>query len=252
MDAWSIVIAVVGGFLAGCINTLAGNGSAITLSILTEVVGLPGNIANATNRVGIFMQGLASSSSFVKNKKVDFHQSKWPIMISIIGALIGAWVALTISNERFKEIFKYLLIVMLFVVLFKPQRWLHTPTEPKSISPFLFVPLYLAIGFYGGFIQMGMGVIFLTITVLILRYNIISANALKTIMVTVYTGVVLILFHWHGLVDWKVGLILASGQSIGGYVTAEFASRYKHADKWAYYLLLVVMVWAIISTFDLL
>ena len=69
MDILTISIAVIGGFVAGVINTLAGNGSVITLSILTEVMGLPGNIANATNRVGVLLQGIASSTGFIKNKK---------------------------------------------------------------------------------------------------------------------------------------------------------------------------------------
>jgi uncharacterized membrane protein YfcA len=45
-------IAIIGSAVAGSINTLAGNGSAITLTILTELLGLPGNMANGTNRVG--------------------------------------------------------------------------------------------------------------------------------------------------------------------------------------------------------
>ena len=55
------LLALVGSFVAGAINTLAGNGSAITLTILTEVLGLPGTVANGTNRVGIATQSLASS-----------------------------------------------------------------------------------------------------------------------------------------------------------------------------------------------
>ena len=41
------------GFLAGIINTLAGGGSNLTLPALM-VMGMPADIANATNRVGVF------------------------------------------------------------------------------------------------------------------------------------------------------------------------------------------------------
>ena len=43
-----LLLAVAGSFLAGVINTLAGNGSAITLAFMTEVMGMPGNLANGT------------------------------------------------------------------------------------------------------------------------------------------------------------------------------------------------------------
>ena len=56
LEVYHYVIAIVGGLFAGILNTLAGNGSAITLTILTELLQLPGNLANGTNRVGIVIQ----------------------------------------------------------------------------------------------------------------------------------------------------------------------------------------------------
>ena len=44
---------IFGGVIAGIINTLAGNGSVITLSLCTEWVGLSPSIANGTNRLGV-------------------------------------------------------------------------------------------------------------------------------------------------------------------------------------------------------
>ena len=44
---------IVGGFLAGVMNTLAGYGSMISLSLLMDVIGLPPNVANGTNRVNV-------------------------------------------------------------------------------------------------------------------------------------------------------------------------------------------------------
>lgn len=71
MTSYEIFLAIIGGFIAGCINTLAGNGSVLTLGFLTEIMGMPGNLANGTNRIGIFIQGLASLEAFQRNKK--FH-----------------------------------------------------------------------------------------------------------------------------------------------------------------------------------
>ena len=220
METSTIIIAIIGGFAAGCINTLAGNGSAITLTILTEIIGLPPNIANGTNRVGILMQGWASSSAFIKNGKVDFGRSKWPIIFGVIGALIGVIVAVNVSNDQFKFVFKYMMLIMLGVLLVKPKRWLITYTDTSPLNLWIAGPLFLALGFYGGFIQMGMGVLFLLTTVLVLKYNIIDANALKTLLIAIYTILVVVIFHYNGLIDWKVGLTIALGQATGGYLTS--------------------------------
>ena len=251
MDPIVVFIAVTGGLLAGIVNTLAGNGSAITLSILTELIGLPGNLANGTNRVGVLAQGLSSTFSFAVNKKIKLEGNKTFIFFTFIGALLGVWMAVNISNEFFKEVFKFLLIVMLLVTVINPKRWLHEGGDLTKLPYFIAIPLYLALGFYGGFIQMGMGVVFLIVTVLVMRYKLIDANVLKTVIVFGYTIVVVLIFQYKGLIEWKFGLIIAAGQTAGGYLAAEFASKYKHADIWAYRVLIVVIILALVSLFDL-
>jgi uncharacterized membrane protein YfcA len=246
------LISIGGGFLAGVINTLAGNGSAITLTILTEMLGMPGNLANGSNRVGILMQGAASNYTFFRNRMISFSRSKWMIFWMTLGAVLGVFLAIKISNDQFRVVFKYLLVVLLLIVLIKPDQWIKKVSNVRHISPYLAIPLYLALGFYGGFIQMGMGVFFLAVTVLLIGYNIIEANAIKNLVVFIYHIVVIAIFHWQGLIDWYVGGIIGIGQMVGGFSAAHFASNYKGAEIWAYRLLIVVMVLAVLSVFEII
>ena len=251
-DLLTLSIAVIGGFIAGVVNTLAGNGSAITLSIMTELMGLPPNLANGTNRVGVMMQSISSSYSFIKNDKLDISNSRWLLATATLGAILGVITAINVSNEQFHLVFKYLLVLMLVVLIINPKRWLINPLEiPKSntLSALIF---FLFLGFYGGFIQMGMGVIFLIVTVLILKYDLISANALKTAVVAFYTIIAVLMFHFSGLIDWKIGLTIGIGQAAGGFLTAEFASKYEKANLCAYIILVAVVILAILSTFGIL
>jgi uncharacterized membrane protein YfcA len=243
------LIALIGAFVAGVINTLAGNGSAITLTILTELLGLPPNVANGTNRVGIVTQSIAGSWAFYRNDRLNLSRSGLYITLTTIGALAGIWVALLISNEVFKDIFRYLLIVMLIVILVKPKRWLRETTEARQLPLWISVPVFLVLGFYGGFIQMGMGVFFLAAMVLVARYNIIDSNAVKVAVVALYTLVAVGLFAWKGLIDWKIGGLMAIGQTAGGYLTARFASTDPRAGKWAYRILVFVILGAILKMF---
>jgi len=250
--AWyQYAIAIAGGLFAGIINTLAGSGSAITLSVLTEVMGLPGNMANGSNRIGIVGQGAVSSFSFYKNGKLNIKENRLLLVTVFIGAIVGVWVATQVSNEQFMAIFKYVMIVIFVVVLVRPKRWLIQTDVNYKIPIWLALPLYLALGFYGGFIQMGMGVFFLIVTVLIARKSIIDSNALKSFCVLLYSVAVLTIFHFKGLVNWQVGGILAIGQVTGGYLAAEFASKYKHADVWAYRLLVIIVIVIILRLFGM-
>ena len=95
----------LGGFLAGSINTLAGNGSAITLSILTELLGLPGNTANGTNRVGVLFQSMAASISFHRHRKIPYKKAGIVIWVATLGAIIGVIIAaLVFAWENSKRI----------------------------------------------------------------------------------------------------------------------------------------------------
>jgi uncharacterized membrane protein YfcA len=251
MDFFQYTIAIFGGFLAGCINTLAGNGSAITLTILTEVLNLPPNMANGTNRVGVMTQSSAATFAFYRNGKLDWEKSKFYIILTVIGAIAGVLVATWVSNDQFKTVFRYMMVIMLFVVLIKPKRWLRETDTSRPPSLWFVIPAFLFLGFYGGFIQMGMGIIFLAIMVLGVKWSLIDSNVIKSFIVVIYTIFVLAIFQYNGLIDWKVGAILAIGQTAGGWFTAQFASKYESANLWAYRLLVVVMILAVIKLFNL-
>ncbi|MCB0669275.1 MAG: sulfite exporter TauE/SafE family protein [Saprospiraceae bacterium] len=245
------IIAILGGATAGFINTLAGNGSAITLSILTEVMGLPGNIANGTNRIGVFTQSAAGSYAFYRNGKLDLTHGKQNIFWTIIGACLGVMVAIQVSNEAFLFVFKYLMLGMLLVMVVKPKRWLKEKSEYRQVPWYLSVPVYLALGFYGGFIQMGMGIFYLATMVLISRYSMVEGNALKSFVVALYTLIVLFIFQYKGLIRWDVGLILAIGQTLGGWYTAKFASRHPKANQIAYWLLIAIVIIVLFRMFGI-
>lgn len=245
---WMIVI--VGSFFAGSINTLAGNGSAITLTILTELLGLPGNLANGTNRVGILMQTAAGGIAFYRNGRLDLRRSEWYLVFSVIGAIAGTILAVSISNEQFRVVFRFLMVFLLFLILFKPERWLHETEANRRPNWWVAGPLFVALGFYGGFIQMGMGLFFLAAMVLGARYSMIDANALKSIVVGVIQAAAILIFAWKGLIDWRIGGIMAIGQAAGGYVTAHYASRLPGANVWAHRLLVAVVLVSLFRLFE--
>ncbi len=244
------VLAVVGAFLAGCINTLAGNGSAITLTILTELLGLPSTVANGTNRVGILAQSAAGVWAFHSGGKLQLENSRSVLFWTTIGAIAGVVVATEVSNEQFRAVFRYLLLVMLVVIMVRPSRWLRNYTDIRQLPAYASVPLFLALGFYGGFIQMGMGVFFLAAMVLVLRFDLVRANAVKIAVVGIYTLLAVAIFAWQQLIDWRLGLLMAVGQTAGGFLTARFAASHPKANVWAYRLLVVVVILALLSLFD--
>ena len=251
LETTEILLLIFGGFAAGMINTLAGYGSIITLSLLMDVIGLPANIANGSNRINVLTAGITGTFAFYQNGKLDFRKSYPYIITTIIGALIGVYIATIVTNDQFREVFKYLSLVLLFVILLNPKKWVREHSDDYSPPRIFMIPAFLLIGFYGGFIQMGVGILFLAGLVLGARFNIFEANAIKLIVVSLYTFIVLIIFWIKGLVDLEAGGFLAIGSAVGGWITARYATRFPNANLWAYRILIFVVLTVVVYQFNI-
>lgn len=251
MEIWMHVVALIGGFVAGCINLLAGNGSAITLTILTEVMGLPPNIANGTNRIGVMSNSIFGLGAFARKGRRELSGTWGFMAICFAGGILGIYLATVVSNDQFRDFFKFMMVFMLFVVLFKPDRWIKEAEFTRKIHPIITYPAYFLIGVYGGFIQMGMGIFFLVVMVFFARFPVIKANMAKLLVVLGFTAFSLIAFAWKGYLNWEYGIMLAVGQGLGAWFMANYAARSPKAGLVAYRLLIVGIVLAVIKLFDL-
>lgn len=249
MEWYYYLIAFLGAFVAGSINTLAGNGSVITLSILTELVGLPGNIANGTNRIGVLFNGIGGTWGFFQSRRLGLQGTRGMIISVVSGALLGGLIAIRISDAQFMMIFKFLMIGMLIVTLVRPSRWLIEKKMSAIVPEWVTYIMYFILGVYGGVIQMGMGIFFLAVLVLLSRFPLIEANAIKVFVVTLYTVVMVVLFHYRGMVEWPIGLLMGVGQFAGGWITAKTISKYAGMNKVAYYFLIAIILFSIASLF---
>ena len=115
---WYMYLAVIAaGLFAGFVNTLAGSGSLITLPLLM-FLGLPANIANGTNRIGVFVQSMVSSISFRKQKLYTAQEGLWMSVPAIAGALLGSLMAVRINERIMELLIGGLLIIMFFIILY--------------------------------------------------------------------------------------------------------------------------------------
>jgi uncharacterized membrane protein YfcA len=244
-----LFIAFGGAFLAGIINALAGNGSIITLTVLTELLGLPGNIANGTNRVGVLMNAAGAMTGFAGKREMDYKRDMRYVVPVILGAIIGIIVATRVTNEQFMGVFRFLMIVMLIIILVNPERWLISKAGKSILPSRMEIPLMLMLGFYGGFIQMGMGVFYLAVLVLVAKLPMVESNTIKALSVGTFTLIAVIIFAFAGQVVWSIGLVMGAAQFLGGWLAAHYASKISGASKVAYYMLVVAVSLSVLKLF---
>ena len=83
-----IILLVVSGILVGFVNTLAGGGAIMSMTVFMAL-GLPINIANGTNRIAVVLQNLTSSAVFIRKRMLDIRSGLKLSIPTIIGNIAG-------------------------------------------------------------------------------------------------------------------------------------------------------------------
>lgn len=218
--AWFEALALLGiGTLAGFINVLSAGGSMLTLPLLM-FLGLPPQAANGTNRVSIVLQSVSAVSNFRRAGASQFALSLRLAVPAVVGSLLGAWLALLVSDALFEAI---LIAVMLgaAVMMLLPQPRIDTrPLTLERLTPAVYLAM-LFIGMYGGFIQVGVGVLFIVVLYRMLRIDLAQVNVFKVLIVLLYTLPALAIFVINDEVRWSYGLVLALGSMTGAWLAVK-------------------------------
>ena len=238
----TVTALVVAGFIGGIINTLAGGGSMLTLPALM-MLGMPADLANATNRIGVLLQSLTGANEFRRNDRLD-ASAIIPVLIpTSAGALCGSLAASYLPVFILKPVLLASMVAIALTMLVKPA--LVAPPEGTPVLTFREKPgaaagLFVA-GVYGGFVQAGVGFILILALAGGLRYDLVRTNALKMVCTAVFSVVALTVFVLRDQVLWIPGLILAIGTVAGAWLSVRFAISVKQNTlKWILFVMVTI------------
>ena len=220
-----IILLIAVGFVAGAINTLAGGGSLLSLPILI-FLGLPPNVANGTNRIAILFQNVFTTAGFKSKGVVTFPFSIYVGISALFGSLIGAQIAVDIKGETFNKILAIIMVVIvIYMVLKSKYKQINDIEKTTGKHLWLSIVLFFFVGVYGGFIQAGVGFIMLLILSSVNNISLVKSNAIKVTVALIYTFAAVGVFAYNDKIDWKVGLILAVGNALGGWLASRWSVK---------------------------
>ena len=220
MELIDAALVVGAGLVAGIVNAMAGGGSLLTVALLNVFVGLPGLVANGTNRVGVLVQNASSVASYRKEGVRGFRRAV-PVMVPVIaGSLLGSLLVSSVTDETFERIFGILMVPLLFLSLRSPKN----AGSQINWHPVTTAVIFFGIGLYGGAFQAGVG---LLIVVALSRsgLDLVNANAVKVVVILILTTIAVPVFIVRGQVDWGFAVVLAIGFAAGGWIGARVAVR---------------------------
>ncbi|MEP0861135.1 MAG: sulfite exporter TauE/SafE family protein [Ignavibacterium sp.] len=221
-DIFSVLILFGVGAVAAFINVNAGGGSSLTLPALI-FLGLDASVANGTNRVAIIFQNISAVYSFKKEKYYELKNSMILSLLSLPGAIAGAVFAVKISNDVFEKVLG-IIMILIIVTMIIPQKREKNVTANFKVD-WKVVLSMLLIGFYGGFLQVGVGFIIMALLHNILKLDLIRVNMHKVFIVFIFTIPALLVFILTNNVNWFYGLSLSAGNAFGGWWGAKLSVK---------------------------
>ncbi|MBA3065472.1 sulfite exporter TauE/SafE family protein [bacterium] len=226
MTAYRIILIFTAGLAAGFINVLAGGGSLMTVPLLM-FLGLPGAVANGTNRIALIAQSFAATANFRRKGYFDLKFGLLAALPAAAGAVIGSSLAVRCPDELFKKIFTAVIIFFLFTMLLKRK------TKKESLVEEIFsggkkaviAAVFFCAGIYGGFVQGGIGFIIIAALSALTGFSLIKINSVKVFVIAVYLVPAIAIFAMNGKVDWATGFVLAAGNSAGAILGSSAAVK---------------------------
>jgi uncharacterized membrane protein YfcA len=230
------------GIIAGFLNVNAGGGSTLTLPALI-FLGLDSALANGTNRIAIFIQNISAVYSFKKEKYQQFDISLKLSLFTLPGSILGALLAVELSDALFQKILGVIMIGIIISMIIPQKMITDSQHNNKKIPVSAYIAM-IGIGFYGGFIQVGVGFILMAALQRLMKLNLVYVNMHKVFIVLVYTIPALLIFIITDNVNWVLGLALAAGNALGGWWAAKFSAR-KGEKLIKYVLIVAVLIMAV-------
>lgn len=229
MSHVELLILCLVGIVSGFLNVMAGGGSMLTVPLMI-FMGIPGHVANGTNRIGILIQNITAVAAFYKKGFSNFTLSLTLAAFTIPGAMMGAYIASHIKGKDFNNLLVVLMVAVMILMATGGNKDLNEKYQKVSRTRMINGHLLMiAAGFWGGLIQIGVGFILMPILHRVLGMDLVTTNSHKVFIAFAFSVAALLVFNSQLELLWSVGIALAIG--IPSVVGSQLTS--KSSKVWA-------------------
>ena len=234
------VILAAAGALGGFLNTVASSGSAVTLPIMISL-GLGPMVANATNRVPVVIGFAVAVWRYHRSGQLPWKEGLRLSLPTLVGAIIGAFVAANLDDMKTGYVTTFALLLAAVLVLLNPSKWLNSDrTSVSKKSGALVLGALFGVGVWAGLIVLDSATYLLAVLVLLARYPLREANAIKALALGLPSLVAVIIFWEKGEINWAWAIPLSLGSVAGSLIGARL-SLGPNANRWIFWVLVLVL-----------
>jgi uncharacterized membrane protein YfcA len=218
---WLVVIF----FLTSAISVVTGSTSLITVPAMLQFHMEP-RTALATNMFALTFMSVGGTLPFLRSPDMNRRRLPLLVILTLLGSIIGAFLLLRVPTRSVPMIVSIAVIsVAAFSVIYRKSGMQEATIAPSAAAEIAGYALTFLLGIYGGFFSGGYVTILTTVYVAVFRFTFVEAIATTKLMNVFSSAVATGVFMWHGLVNYRLGLILGVTMFIGALVGARFAIR---------------------------
>ena len=207
------------GLLAGTVDAIAGGGGLISLPLLISI-GLPAPVALGTNKLQASIGTFVATYNYFKNDLISLQIILKGLLFGFLGATAGSLTAQFLSSFILEKILPFLMLIIFLYTIYNPTLGLQDCK--KRMKESLFFKIFgFGLGFYDGFLGPGTGSFWVIALVFFLGYNLSKATAYTKIFNLKSNIIATSWFMLGHNIDYKIGLIMACGQFLGGKIGSQ-------------------------------
>ena len=223
LDPWIIAALTATAVLTGFIDAIAGGGGLIMMPALL-FAGVPPIQALGTNKLQSMFGTTIAFRNFAAKGLVDWRAHKGTIALIFIGASVGVIAVQAIDPGALKLIIPLLLIAVALYVILSPR--MSDEDAHHRVGARGYGPVATLIGAYDGFFGPGTGSFFTASLVGLRGFGLTRATATTKLFNLTSNVASVLLFALGGKILWLLGLSMAAGAMLGGWLGSHTAMRF--------------------------
>ncbi|MEO8074070.1 MAG: sulfite exporter TauE/SafE family protein [Acidobacteriota bacterium] len=232
-------------FLTSAIGVVTGSNSLITVPIMFQF-GIDPKIAVATNMFGLTFMNVGATIPFLRRGAIDTKKITPLIIITLVASAIGASLILLITPSNIKLLVSIAMIAVTIFTLLKRDAGIAAAAEISRRSRILTFVLTFILGIYGGLYSGGYTTLLTAVYVAFFGMTFTESVASTKLINVFSSAIATLIFMWQGLIDYKLGAILAVTMFIGAYIGAHTVT--KLSDVWLKRIFIAVVLILAVKT----
>lgn len=222
-EPWLYPLMTVTAVLTGFIDAVAGGGGLIMLPALLFAGASPIQ-ALATNKLQSVFGTAVATRNYARAGLVNWRDHKLTIAFVFIGASAGVLIVQTVEASVLALIIPLLLVSVAIYALVSPR--MTDEDAHQRLSERGYAPIGGLVGVYDGFFGPGTGSFFTTSLVALRGYGLTRATAVTKLLNFTSNVASVIFFALGGQMLWLLGLCMAGGAMLGGWLGSHSAIRF--------------------------